>query len=32
MNEMKTTTPGLEATGIEFIGMPDDALGIRIHP
>ena len=28
MNKLKTT---LEAAGIEFIGTPDDAPGIRIH-
>lgn len=31
-NSLHTLKKCLEAAGIEFIGTPDDAPGIRIHP
>jgi len=31
-NTVATIQATLEAAGIEFIGSPDDAPGIRIHP
>ena len=32
MGNLKKIQRALEAAGIEFIGSPDDAPGIRIHP
>ena len=32
VSTLKKITKSLESEGIEFVGSPDDAPGIRIHP